>query len=137
MKIYCKYNLFWIKGAKAEVLKLILSLVIAFKKKQLVLTFLWDPMMDFHGIKCKLFLIYVVMGLRVAILRFLCKSNFFMLKALKIKKYKKLLQKNQFLPWIKFAILSPITTWIRDNLHFVPWKSIMRSKRKVTTSCFS
>ena len=25
MKIYCKYNLFWIKWAKAEVLKLILS----------------------------------------------------------------------------------------------------------------
>ena len=37
-------------------------------------------MMDFHGIKCKLFLIYVVMGLRVAILRFLCKSTFFMAK---------------------------------------------------------
>ena len=30
-------------------------------------------MMDFHGTKCKLFLIYVVMGLRVSILRFLCK----------------------------------------------------------------
>ena len=36
--------------------------------------------MDFHGTKCKLFLIYVVMGLRVVILRFLCKSTFFMAK---------------------------------------------------------
>ena len=35
-------------------------------------------MMDFHGTKCKLFLIYVVMDLRVAILRFLCVSTFFM-----------------------------------------------------------
>ena len=33
MKIYCKYNLFWIKGAKAEVLKLILSSDIAFLRK--------------------------------------------------------------------------------------------------------
>ena len=30
MKIYYKYNLFWMKGAKAEVLKLILSSDIAF-----------------------------------------------------------------------------------------------------------
>ena len=33
MKIYCKFNLFWIKGAKAEVLKLILSSVTAFSRK--------------------------------------------------------------------------------------------------------
>ena len=45
--------------------------------------------MDFHGTKYKFFLIYVVMGLRVAILRFLCKSTFFMLKTLKIQKYLK------------------------------------------------
>ena len=37
-------------------------------------------MMDFHGTKCKLFLIYVVMDLRVAILRFLYVSSFFMAK---------------------------------------------------------
>ena len=33
MKIYCNNNLFWIKGAKVEVLKLILSSVIAFLRK--------------------------------------------------------------------------------------------------------
>ena len=33
MKIYSKYNLFWIKGVKAEVLKLILSSVITFSRK--------------------------------------------------------------------------------------------------------
>ena len=33
MKIYWKYNLFWIKSAKAEILKLILSSVIAFSRK--------------------------------------------------------------------------------------------------------
>ena len=37
-------------------------------------------MIDFHGLKCKLFLIYVVMDLRVAISRFLCVSTFFMAK---------------------------------------------------------
>ena len=37
-------------------------------------------MMDFHGTKFKLFLIYVVMGLRFAILRFSCISAFFMAK---------------------------------------------------------
>ena len=34
--------------------------------------------MNFHGIKSKLFIIYVVMGLTVAILWFLCLSIFFM-----------------------------------------------------------
>ena len=33
--------------------------------------------MDFHETKCKLFLIYEVMGVRVAILRFLYLSIFF------------------------------------------------------------
>ena len=37
-------------------------------------------MMDFHGTKYKLFIIYVVMDLRVAISRFLCISTFFMAK---------------------------------------------------------
>ena len=37
-------------------------------------------MMNFHGIKSKLFIIYVVMGLRVEILWFLCLSIFFMEK---------------------------------------------------------
>ena len=48
-------------------------------------------MMDFHGTKCKLFLIYVVMGLRVAIVRFLCVSTFFMPKTLKVQKMEKIL----------------------------------------------
>ena len=39
-----------------------------------------------HGIKSKLFIIYVVMGLRVAILRFSCVSSFFMSQTLKIQK---------------------------------------------------
>ena len=47
---------------------------------------LQDRMMDFHWKKRKLFLIYVVMGLNVAILRFLCVSTFSMLKTLKIQK---------------------------------------------------
>ena len=34
--------------------------------------------MDFDGTKCKLFLIYVVMGLRVSILRFLIKLKQFL-----------------------------------------------------------
>ena len=37
-------------------------------------------MMNLHGIKSKLFIIYVVMGLRVVILRFLCLGIFFMEK---------------------------------------------------------
>ena len=36
--------------------------------------------MNLHGIKSKLFIIYVVIGLGVAILRFLCVSIFFMEK---------------------------------------------------------
>ena len=36
--------------------------------------------MDFHGSKSKLFIIYVVMDLRVAILRFSCVSIFFIQK---------------------------------------------------------
>ena len=38
-----------------------------FQEKQLAVTFLWDRMMDFHSL-----------SLRFAILKFLCKSNFFM-----------------------------------------------------------
>ena len=37
-------------------------------------------MMDFHGSQCKLFLIYVVMGLRVAIFKFLYINTLFMAK---------------------------------------------------------
>ena len=83
MKICLKYNLFWIKWAKVELLKLILSSVIAFLRKKVVVTFLRDRMMDFYGTKFKLFLIYVVMDLRVAISRFLCIRTF---KKKKIKK---------------------------------------------------
>ena len=36
--------------------------------------------MNLHGVEGKLFIIYVVMGVRVAILRFLCVSTFFMEK---------------------------------------------------------
>ena len=46
--------------------------------------------MHFHGTKSKLFIIYVVMDLRVAILRFSYISIFFMIKTLKIKKKKKM-----------------------------------------------
>ena len=83
MKICLKYNLFWIKWAKVELLKLILSSVIAFLRKKVVVTFLRDRMMDFYGTKFKLFLIYVVMDLRVAISRFLCIRTF---KKKKLKK---------------------------------------------------
>ena len=55
--------------------------------------------MNFHEIKSKLFIIYVVMGLRVAILRFSCVSSFSMPQTLKIQKNgKKILQENQFFP---------------------------------------
>ena len=37
-------------------------------------------MMDFYRTKCKLFLIYVVVDLRVAIFMFLCVNTFFMVK---------------------------------------------------------
>ena len=43
MKIYCKYNLFWIKYAKVDVLKLILSLVIAFWRKKVCYNFSLRP----------------------------------------------------------------------------------------------
>ena len=74
--------------------------------------------MDFHGTKCKLFLIYVVMGLIVAILRFLCKSTFSMLKTLKIKKIEKIIAKKSVFAMkkvllqknLKIATLRPITT---------------------------
>ena len=49
-------------------------------------TFLWDGLMHFHGTESKLFIIYVVMDLRVAILRFSCISIFSMIKTLKIQK---------------------------------------------------
>ena len=42
--------------------------------------------MDFHGTKCILYLIYVVIDLRAAILSFFCISTFFMLKNIKIQK---------------------------------------------------
>ena len=42
--------------------------------------------MNFHGTRSKLFIIYVVMDLRVAILRFSCVSIFSMIKTLKIQK---------------------------------------------------
>ena len=59
----------------------ILSSVTAFSRKTAWHNlFSWDRMMGFHRTKCKLFLIYVVIGLRVAILRFLCKSTFSMEK---------------------------------------------------------
>ena len=87
MKLYCKYYLFWIKGAEAK-------------------------------IKYKFFLIYVVMGLRVAILRFVRKSTFFMLKPLKILKNWKNYCKNSVFAMkkillnknIKIATREPITT---------------------------
>ena len=43
-------------------------------------------LMNFHGTKSKLFIIYVVMDLRVAILRFSCISIFSMIKTQKIQK---------------------------------------------------
>ena len=43
-------------------------------------------MVDFHGTKSKLFIIYVVMDVRVAISRFSCVSIFSMIKTLKILK---------------------------------------------------
>ena len=54
---------------------------------------------EFSWDKDQLFIIYVVMDLIVAIIRFSCTSIFSMIKTLEIKKQKweKLLQKNQFL----------------------------------------
>ena len=49
-------------------LQLIFSSDIALKKKkkkQFLVTFIWDHMMDFHGKKCKWFLIYADMGQRL------------------------------------------------------------------------
>ena len=45
--------------------------------------------MNFQGAKSKLFLCYVVMNLRVTILRFLSVSSVSILKTLKIKKNEK------------------------------------------------
>ena len=62
--------------------------------------------MDFHGTKCKLFPIYVVMGLRVAILRFLCKKIVKIIAKKSVFAMEKvLLHKN-----LKIATLRPITT---------------------------
>ena len=75
--------------------------------------------MNFHGIESKLFIIYVVMGLRVGILKFSCVSIFSMPKTLKIqkKKEKNIAKKSVFsMKKIlkhknhKIATLRPITT---------------------------
>ena len=117
MKIYCKYNLFWIKSAKAEILKLILSSVIAFSRKTACrnLSLGWW-MMDFHGTKSKLFIIYVVLDLRVTIS---CGSILIHDKTPKnCKKWKKLLQKNQFLAWKKYIHMKTLELQLLDpKLH--------------------
>ena len=59
------------------------------QEKKLDVTFLWDRMMDIHGTQCKLFLIYVIMDLRVAILSFLCIKTLYILRTLKIQKNRK------------------------------------------------
>ena len=60
--------------------------------------------MDFHGIKCKLFLTYLVIDLKVAILRFLCISTFFMLITLKIQKMEKIIAKESVFAMKKVLI---------------------------------
>ena len=73
--------------------------------------------MDFHGTKSKLFIIYVVMDVRVAIPRFSCVSIFSMIKTLKSLKnginyckkvfgMKKILTREN----LKIATLRSITT---------------------------
>ena len=59
-------------------------------------------MMNFHVIKSKLFTIYVVMGLRVDILRFLCLSIFFMEKNDFLKYFFHFLEFLGFLAWKKY-----------------------------------
>ena len=75
-------------------------------------------MMNLHMIRSKLFIIYVVMDLRVAILRFSCLSIFSMLKTLKIQKNEKKYCKKSVFSMKKIlthknpqiATLRPITT---------------------------
>ena len=55
-------------------------------KLQLWRYFSLDGFMNCHGMNGRLFVIYVVWALAVAILKFLCLSIFFMLKTLKIQK---------------------------------------------------
>ena len=54
MRIYCKYNLFWIKWAKVEVLKLILSSDIAFSRKKGCYNFSLRPHDGFSWTKVKI-----------------------------------------------------------------------------------
>ena len=102
-------------------------LISHFQEKQFVETFFRDRMIDFHETKCKLFLIYVVIGLRVAILRFLCVNTFSMLETLKIREMEKIIAKKSVFAMkkvfihrnLKISTLRPITIYIRNNLHFV------------------
>ena len=103
MKIYCKYNLFWIKWANSEVHKLILSSDIAFSRKtgcrNLSLRphdgFSWDvqivPNLCSYGPKSWNFKV------------FMCKYLFHAKNPNNLKKWKKLLQKYPFLPWKRYS----------------------------------
>ena len=70
MKIYCKYNIFWIKWAK--VLKLILSSDIAFSRKTICRNLSLGPHGGFSWDK-----VQIVPNLCSYVL---CKSTFFMAK---------------------------------------------------------
>ena len=64
--------------------------------------------------KRKLVIIYVVMDLRVIILRFSCISILSMIKTLKIKKMEKLLQRNSFLAWKKYLHIKTLKFQLLD-----------------------
>ena len=87
MKIYCKYNLFWIKWAEAEILKLILSSVIAFSRKKVRCNFSlrphdgfsWDkvqivPNLRSYGFKSCNFKVFMLSTISMA------KTDFFFLQ---------------------------------------------------------
>ena len=98
MKIYCKYNLFSIKEAKAEVLKLTLSSFIAFSRKTACRNLSLEPHVGFSWDKEQIVHNLCSYGCKSCNLKvFMCKYFFHDKNPKNSKKWKKLLQKNQFL----------------------------------------
>ena len=102
-------------------------------KFQLLRYFSLRRWMNFHGIKSNLFIIYVVIDVRVAILRFWCVSIFFMLKTKNSKKWKKLLQKNHFLAWKKYLHIKILKLQLLDPYLHKVWKICFLSHENSST----
>ena len=115
MKIYRKYNLFWIKSAKAEILKLILFSVIGFSRKTAYRNlslgphdgFSWDKEQIVHNLcsyRCKSCNFKVFMG----------KYFFHDKNPKNSKKWKKLLQKKSVFGIKKYLHMKTLKLQLLD-----------------------